>query len=62
MLKGIIRVNKLSVADGAVFPDEPIRFLVGARDEADALRIRAEVEALRQSGKLAAAIQRMVIE
>ncbi len=61
-LKSIIRVNDLDVADEAVLRDEPRRFIVGAEDDADAERIRAEIEALRRSGELAEIIERMDLD
>ncbi len=61
-LKGIMRVNGLTVADGAVFRDEPIRFLVGAEDPAEAAKLREEIEALRESGDLKQIIDRMRLE
>ncbi len=61
-LKSIIRVNSLDLADSAVLRDEPRRFMIGAEDEADAERIRAEVEALRRSGELAEIIERMDLD
>ena len=61
-LKGIIRVNKLDIADGATFRDEPIRFVVGAEDDADAVRLRREIEDLRKSGELEKIIARMRLE
>jgi uncharacterized FlgJ-related protein len=61
-LKGIIRVNKLDIADDAVFRDEPIRFLVGAEDSEAADALRAEIEKLRASGKLDEIVARMRLE
>jgi len=61
-LKGIMRVNRLDIADGAVFRDEPIRFVVGAEDEAAAVELRAEVERLRANGELAQIVERMRLE
>ena len=61
-LKGIIRVNGLSIADGAVFRDEPIRFLVGAENDAAADQMRREIEAMRSSGELDEVIARMRLE
>ena len=61
-LKGIIRVNKLYVADDAVLRDEPRRFIVGADDPEDAAKLRTEIEQLRQSGELAKIIQRMNLD
>lgn len=61
-LKGIIRVNKLDVADDAVFRDEPMRFLVSAPGEDAAVKLRAEIEGLRSSGELAEIVARMRLE
>lgn len=61
-LKGMIRVNKLDLADDAVFRDEPMRFLVGAADEAAAAELRSSIEAMRQSGELARIIERMRLD
>src|SRR5210317_338740 len=52
-LKGIIRVNGLDIADNAVFRDEPLRFSIGAEDEAAAEALRRDIEAMRASGELA---------
>jgi uncharacterized FlgJ-related protein len=61
-LKGIIRVNKLDIADDAVFRDEPMRYLVPAEDQADAEKLREEIEVLRESGELAEIIARMQLD
>jgi Bax protein len=61
-LKGIIRVNKLDIADDAVFRDEPIRFIVSAEGEAAAEKLRKEIESLRKSGELAKIIARMRLD
>jgi hypothetical protein len=61
-LKGIIRVNGLSRADGAMARDEPIRFVVGAPDEAAAAELRAEIEEMRASGALSEIVERMRLE
>ena len=61
-LKSIIRVNNLSIADAAVFRDEPMKFLVGAKDEAEARKIRADIEAARMSGELAEIVTHMNLE
>ena len=61
-LKGIIRVNKLDIADGAVFRDEPTRFLVGAEDSESAATLRTEIERLRASGELDEIVARMRLE
>jgi Bax protein len=61
-LKGIMRVNNLTIADDAVFRDEPIRFLVGAEYEARAVEMCTEIEQMRTSGELANIIGRMHLE
>ena len=61
-LKGIMRVNHLDIADDAVFRDEPVRFVVGAADEAAAIELRTEVERLRTSGEIAQIVARMRLE
>ncbi len=61
-LKGIIRVNGLDIADNAVFRDEPLRFSIGAENEAAAAALRAEIEAMRASGELANIVARMRLE
>jgi uncharacterized FlgJ-related protein len=61
-LKGIMRVNGLAAADDAVFRDEPMRFLVGAADEAAAIELRTEIERLRANGELGQIVQRMRLE
>jgi Bax protein len=61
-LKGIMRVNKLAIADGAVFRDEPMRFVIGAEDEAAAEALRHEIERLRKNGELASIVSRMRLE
>ena len=61
-LKGIMRVNGLAIADDAVFRDEPMRFIVGAEDEAAAVELRKEVARLRASGELAQIIERMRLQ
>ena len=61
-LKGIIRVNKLDIADDAVFKNEPMRFVLGAADQAAAEKLRGDIEAMRKSGELEKIIQRMRLE
>jgi Bax protein len=61
-LKGIIRVNRLDIADDAAFRDEPMRFIVPANDEQSATALRQEIEVLRESGELARIISRMNLE
>jgi Bax protein len=61
-LKGIIRTNKLDKCDDAVSRDEPLRFLVGAGDPESAIRLRGEVDEMRESGELARIVQRMRLD
>jgi len=61
-LKSVIRVNNLNIADNAVFRDEPMRFVLGATDEAAAAKLRKDIEAMRKSGELAQIIERMRLE
>jgi hypothetical protein len=61
-LKGMIRVNKLDIADHAVFRDEPMRFSIGAGDEAAAEELRSNIDAMRASGELADIVARMRLE
>jgi len=61
-LKGMIRVNGLEIADGAIFRDEPMRFVVGAEDAAAAAELRSEIEELRASGDLELIVARMRLE
>jgi Bax protein len=61
-LKGIMRVNGLTIADDAVFRDEPIRFLVGAENPAAVESLRADIETMRASGQLDKTIARMRLE
>jgi len=61
-LKSIIRVNKLDVADDAVFRDEALRFLVGAGDPESAEALRVEIDRLRASGELEEIVDRMRLE
>jgi Bax protein len=61
-LKSMIRVNRLTIADDAVFRDEPMRFLIMAGDPDTAEQTRAEVERLRRSGELSTIIDRMRLD
>ena len=61
-LKGIIRVNKLDIADDAAFREEPLRFSIGVADDSAAEALRRDIEAMRSSGELAAIVARMRLE
>jgi Bax protein len=61
-LKGIMRVNNLTIADDAVFRDEPMRFLLGAESPEKADAMKEEVERMRASGELAEVIARMRLD
>ncbi|MEJ2384682.1 MAG: glucosaminidase domain-containing protein [Xanthomonadales bacterium] len=61
-LKGIIRTNKLDVADRAVFRDEPIRFIVTEQTREEAEATREELARMRASGELAEILERMNLD
>jgi len=61
-LAGIIRVNKLDLADDARFRDEPMRFLVSVESPEAAEEMRARIESMRSSGELAEIIARMRLD
>jgi hypothetical protein len=61
-LKSIIRVNGLDIADGAVFRDEPMRFVLGAADQKAAAKLRKDIEAMRKSGEIKKIVERMRLE
>ena len=61
-LKGIMRVNNLTIADDAVFRDEPLRFLLGAENPEKVAELKAEVERMRGSGELQDIIDRMRLQ
>jgi len=61
-LKGIMRVNKLELADDAVFRNEPIRFIVPANSEAEAASMEERIEAARESGEITEIVARMRLE
>jgi uncharacterized FlgJ-related protein len=61
-LKGMIRANKLDLADDAVFRDEPISFILGVENEAAAAKLRNDIEEMRKSGEISKVIERMRLE
>jgi uncharacterized FlgJ-related protein len=61
-LKGIIRVNRLEVADQASLRDEPLRLTIGAGGEEAAERLRARIDDMRASGELAEIYARMRLD
>jgi Bax protein len=58
-LKGIIRVNKLDIADNAVFRDEPLRFLISEDSREDVEKTKIRIAQSAESGYLAEIIERM---
>lgn len=58
-LKGIINVNRLNIADEAVFRTEPMRFVLGAAGQAAAVKLRKDIEAMRKSGEIEKIVNRM---
>ncbi len=61
-LKGIIRANHLDAADTAVFRDEPLRFLISEQSPEGVVETREKLDEARQSGELAAIVERMRLE
>jgi len=61
-LKGIIRANNLDIADNAVFRDEPMSFLMGAENPAEAEKLKKTIEEMRKSGEISKIIDRMRLE
>lgn len=61
-LKGIIRVNKLDLADTAQLRDEAATFVVIAEDDADALHLREEIKTMRAKGQLDEIVARMRLD
>lgn len=61
-LKGIIRVNKLDLADRAVFKDEPLYFLLSEQSPEDVEAMKARIAAAAESGELAEILERMRLE
>ena len=61
-LKGIIRKNKLDVADDAVFRDEPLRFYVSTGGPDEVALYEAEIEKMRASGEVDRIIERMRLD
>lgn len=61
-LKSIIRVNKLDIADGAEFREEPLRFILGASDKDAVAKLCHDIEDMRKSGEFDKIIARMRLE
>ena len=61
-LKGIMRVNKLDIADVAVFRDEPLRFLISEQSPEDVEKMKEKLAQARESGELAEIIDRMRLD
>lgn len=61
-LKGIIRVNHLDIVDNAAFRDEPMRFILTTADEAEAVKLRTDIEAMQKSGEVEKIVKRMRLE
>jgi Bax protein len=59
-LKGIIRHNRLDIADGAYLRDDPPRFVVNVNTQREVAPMEQEIAALRKSGELQKLIDRMM--
>jgi hypothetical protein len=55
-------LSAILIADAAVFRDEPMRFILGASDQAEAAKLCADIDAMGESGELARIIERMRLE
>ena len=62
ILKSIMIVNGLLIADDAQFRDEPMSFIFTAEDEQDAARLREEIELMKQTGEFDLIINQMNLE
>jgi len=61
-LKGMIRANKLNLADDAVFRDEPLRFMISEPDPEAAARLKQDVVRMRTNGELEEIVNRMRLD
>ena len=61
-LKGIMRVNKLDLADTAVFRDEPMYFLLSEESQEDVEKTKARIAAATESGEILEILDRMRLE
>lgn len=61
-LQGIIRFNNLSIADTARFRDEPMRFIVIASGENEALELQEKIAQGQKSGELERIVARMQLD
>ena len=61
-LKGIMRVNKLNIADNAVFRDEPLRFMVSEQSRENVEIMKSKIADAAESGELAEIIERMRLD
>ncbi len=58
-LKGIMRVNKLDLADTAVFSDEPMYFLISEESREDVAKTKARIADATKSGEALVILERM---
>ena len=61
-LKGIMRVNKLDLADNAVFSDEPMYFLISEETPEEVEKTKARIAAAVKSGEAVEILERMRLE
>jgi len=61
-LKGIMRVNKLDLADTAVFSDEPLHFLISEQSREEVEKTKARIAEATQSGEIGEILERMRLE
>lgn len=61
-LKGIIRINRLDLADGAVFRDEQARFLIVTDSAEETKSIGAQLDTMQRNGELQQIFEEMRLE
>ena len=57
-----MRVNKLDLADNAVFLDEPMYFLISEETREDVEKTKARIAAVVESGEAVEILERMRLE
>jgi len=61
-LQSIMRVNKLDLADNAVFRDEPLYFLLSEQTQEDVEKTKARIADATKSGEIEEILERMRLE
>jgi len=61
-LKSMIRVNKLNIADNAVFRDETLRFIISEPDPEAAAQLKLDIESMADKGTIEEIVDRMRLD